>query len=339
MQKKLLMMLLALVVAMSAAVFVYAEAAQGQREGQREGRGRGEGRGQGSGRGEGQGRGSRGAAPPPPPMAIKQVKPGVYMVINGGGNSTVRVTDQGIILVDTKNLGDQFYNDLMAQIKTVSQQPVKYVFITHVHQDHAGNIGKFVQSGVQVITNDGLKRELSTGGTDGKGYTSPAGKPAEPNVTYTKNKKVKLDGATAVAYHFGRAHTGGDTVVHFPDVKVVCLGDEFVTLPNGPNADYPNGGSVLEFPKTIAQVLKLDFDTVIPGHGDAPMTKADLVAYQKKWDAIAKKAVELAKKGVPKEQIRQQIQAQTPELGTWQMTAIVNDQRLDAFYNEVKNAK
>jgi len=315
MQKKLVMMILALAVVMPAAVFPHGP--QGQREG----------------------RGQRAAAPPPPPMAVKQVKPGVYMVINGGGNSTVRVTDQGIILVDTKNLGDQFYNDLVAQIKTVTSQPVKYVFVTHVHQDHAGNIGKFVQAGVPVITNEGLKKSLETGGVDGKGYTSPAGKPAPPNVTYSKNKKVKLGNATAIAYHFGRAHTGGDTVVYFPDAKVVCLGDEFVTTPNGPNADYPNGGSVLEFPKVIAQVLKLDFDTVIPGHGNDPMTKADLEAYQKKLDTIAKKSVELAKKGTPKDQIRQQIQSQTPDIGTWQMTGVVNDQSLDAFYEEVKTAK
>src|SRR5438132_6557086 len=134
MQKKLVMMILALAVVMPAAVFPHGP--QGQREG----------------------RGQRAAAPPPPPMAVKQVKPGVYMVINGGGNSTVRVTDQGIILVDTKNLGDQFYNDLVAQIKTVTSQPVKYVFVTHVHQDHAGNIGKFVQAGVPVITNDGDRK-------------------------------------------------------------------------------------------------------------------------------------------------------------------------------------
>jgi len=336
MQKKLLMMLLALAVAMSTTLVVYAQAEKGQREG-RGARGE-KGAPRGEGRGDARG-GQRGAAPPPPPMMTKQVKPGLYMVINGGGNSTFRVTDQGVILVDTKNLGDQFYNDLTAQIKTVTTQPVKYVFITHVHQDHSGNIGKFVQAGAQVITNDGLKKNLETGGPDGKGYTAPAGKPALPNVTYTKNRKIKLDGATAIAYHFGRAHTGGDSVVYFPELKVVCMGDEFVTTPNGPNADYPFGGSVLEFPKVIAQVLKLDFDTVIPGHGNEPMTKADLVTYQKKLDEIAKKAVELAKKGTPKEQIRQQIQSQTPDIGTWQMTGIVNDQRLNMFYDEAKGGK
>ena len=78
-------------------------------------------------------------------MEIKQVKPGLYMVTGMGGNSTVRVGNQGIILVDTKNLGDQFYNDLVAKIKTVSDQPIKHVFVTHVHQDHSGNIGKFTR--------------------------------------------------------------------------------------------------------------------------------------------------------------------------------------------------
>src|SRR3989454_4868644 len=192
MQKKLLMIALAMVVAMSTTLVVYAQAEKGQREGR--GRGGEKGAPRGEGRGDARG-GQRGAAPPPPPMMIKQVKPGLYMVINGGGNSEVRVTDQGIILVDTKNLGDQFYNDLVAQIKTVTSQPVKYVFVTHVHQDHAGNIGKFVQGGVPVITNDGLKKNLETGGVDGNGYTSPAGKPAPPNVTYTKNKKVQVGNA------------------------------------------------------------------------------------------------------------------------------------------------
>ena len=82
------------------------------------------------------------------------------MVTGAGGNSTVRVTDQGVILVDTKNLGDQFYNDLVAQIKTVSPQPVKYAIVTHVHQDHSGNIERFEKAGAQVIAYEGLNKNL-----------------------------------------------------------------------------------------------------------------------------------------------------------------------------------
>ena len=279
----------------------------------------------------------RGAAPPPPPMEIKQVKPGLYMVTGFGGNSTVRVTNDGVILVDTKNLGQPVYEDLVAKIRSVTDKPVKYVFITHVHQDHAGNIGRFVQAGAQVITFEGLKKNLETGGLDGKGYTSPAGKPDPPNVTYSgKSREVKLGGVRAIAYHFASAHTSGDSVVYFPDLKVLATGDEFVAQP--PNADIPNGGSVVTFPKALSEALKLDFETAIPGHGNDPMTRADMQAYAKKWDAITKKALELRKAGVSKEEIRQRIQAEVPEMAPWMMTGIVNDMRLDGFYAELTNA-
>ena len=276
------------------------------------------------------------AAAPPPPMAIKQVKPGLYMVTGFGGNSTVRVTDQGVILVDTKNLGDGPFNDLVAQIKTVTPQPVKYVFITHVHQDHSGNIGRFVKAGAQVWTYEGLKKNLETGGIDGKGYSAPAGKPDPPNFTFSKDKEVSLGKVKAKAYHFANAHTGGDAVVYFPDVKVVSLGDEFVAQP--PNSDYPNGGSILTWPKALGEVLKLDFDTAIPGHGNDPLTKADVAAFQHKIDLIAKKGIELRKKGVAKEEIRQRMQAELPEIAPWMMTGIINDMRIDGFYADLTAA-
>src|SRR5580658_4817730 len=152
----------------------------------------------------------RGGAPPPAPQKIMQIKPNLYIVTGAGGNSTVRVTKAGIILVDTKNLGDQFYNELVQQIKTVSDQPVKEVIITHVHQDHSGNTGKFIQAGAHVTANEGEKAELAT-------YTSAAGKPEAPSATYTSKTVIKLGGAQAQVFHFGKAHTGGDSVVYFPD--------------------------------------------------------------------------------------------------------------------------
>jgi cyclase len=327
-------------IVLAATFNVYGQAPAGQGRGEGRGQGRGEGRGQGregGARGEGQARGAAPAAAQAQAQAIKQVKPGLYMVTGAGGNSTVRVTDQGVILVDTKNLGENFYNDLMAQLKTVTNQPVKYVIVTHVHQDHSGNIGRFVKAGATVITNIGLKQELETGGADGKGYTSAQGKPDPPNQTYNgKSKKISLGKAKAEIYHFGKAHTGGDSEVYFPDVKVISMGDELVAQP--PNSDYPNGGSVLEWPGVLAQALKLDWDTAIPGHGNDPMTRADVQAFQHKMDLVAKKAIELRKKNVAKDQIRAQIQAEVPEMAPWMMTGLVNDMRLDAFYNELSAA-
>jgi cyclase len=295
---------------------------------------RGDGRGAPRGDARG-GQGGRGAQQQG--QMIKQIKPGLYMVTGDGGNSTVRVTGQGVILVDTKNLGDQFYKDLVAQIKTVTPQPVKYVFVTHVHQDHAGNIERFEKAGAQVIAYEGLNKNLHVGGPNGKGYEADQGKPADANVTYTKNKRVKLGTAEAIAYHFDNGHTSGDSVVYFPDEKVVSLGDQFT--PFLPNVAYVLGGSIFGLSKSLSQVLKLDFDTAIPGHGNDPLKKEDVVAGQKKIDAIGKEAIELAKAGTPKDQIRQQIQMQLgSQIPGWDMMNLVNEGRLDGFYDEVSKA-
>jgi glyoxylase-like metal-dependent hydrolase (beta-lactamase superfamily II) len=156
-------------------------------------------------------------------------------------------------------------------------------------------------------------------------------------VTYAKQHKVTLGNATAVAYNFGPGHTGGDTHVHFPDLRVVSLGDHFVTAQ--PNADYPMGGSVLNWARSLEQILKLDFDTAIPGHGNDPLTKADVQAFQRKLAFIGAKGIELRKKGVAKEEIRQQIQAAgTAELEKWMVAGIINDARLDMFYADLTAA-
>jgi glyoxylase-like metal-dependent hydrolase (beta-lactamase superfamily II) len=277
---------------------------------------------------EGQGRGGRGGGPPQPNQTIQMIKPGFYVVSGDGGNTGVRVTKQGLIVVDTKNLGDPFYNALMAQIKTVSDQPVKYVVVTHHHQDHSGNIQKFVDAGAQVVAHEGLKTNLAT-------YNPPQGKPGLPNVTYAKNYKIKLGGAKVQVYHFGRAHTGGDSIVYYPDLKIVQTGDVVVGIV--PNYDSPFGGSVVEASQVLGDILKLNFDTCIPGHsaqGKLTMTKDDVRAFKMKLDTIIARGRELVKMGTPKDQLIAKIK--TDDLG-WNINNQQwnNPQRLDAFYAEL----
>ena len=273
--------------------------------------------------------GGRGAAPPAPPQKIMMLKPDLYVVTGAGGNSTVRVTKDGIILVDTKNLGENFYNGLMAQIKTVSDKPVKEVIITHIHQDHSGNTGRFIAAGARVTANENEKAEAAT-------YTSPAGKPDAPSATYTEKTVVKLGGAKAEVYHFGNGHTGGDSMVYFPDLKVLCGGDVIVGVQ--PNYDYPNGGSLLGAQKELAKAAKLKFDTVVPGHSgpaSVTLTRADFDAYKMKIDTLVARFEEAVKAGTPEDQILAKVK--TDDLGwnvniaQWQAPA-----RLDPLYAELK---
>ena len=260
-------------------------------------------------------------------QAIVQVKPGLYMVTGAGANSMVRVTNDGIVVVDTKQLGDMYYNALIEQIRTVSDKPIKFAVVGDVHQDKSGNTTKFVEAGVQVIAHVNEKKGLET-------YTNPAGTPGPPNVTYEKDYSIRLGNSeVAHVYHFGAASTGGDSITYFPDLKVVTMGDVFQA---GMNCDYAQGGSMLEWPKTLESVLKLDIDTVIPNRGN-PSTKADLQAAHDRLVKIAATAIDLVKKGTPKDQLVAEINAvdSTLQVSTFFLN---NPARIDAFYEEISKA-
>jgi cyclase len=263
----------------------------------------------------GQGRGRGGQAVQP----IQQIKPGLYVVAGAGANSLVRVTDDGVILVDGKLAGDQNYNGLIEQIKTVTDKPVKFLIVTHHHADHTGNNAKFLEAGAQVIGHENLKKNLAT-------YQSNP-LPASPSITYDKDYVVRLGGVEVQVHHYGRSHTSGDSIVYFPDLKVVAVSDAVTTGTTGPLIDYGGGGSALEWKQVLDTVLKLDFDAAIPGNGPV-LTKADVQAFKTKFDTVIDRARELIRKGVAKDQLLSQIK--TDDIG-W-TPRIPN---VDAFYAEL----
>src|SRR5580704_4936417 len=98
----------------------------------------------------------------PQALAIQPVKPDMYMITGAGGNTTVRITDAGLIVVDGKLNGEANYNSLMALIKGVSDKPIKYLIVTHHHADHTGNNQRFLDAGVQIVATANLNANLLT---------------------------------------------------------------------------------------------------------------------------------------------------------------------------------
>jgi glyoxylase-like metal-dependent hydrolase (beta-lactamase superfamily II) len=247
--------------------------------------------------------GRGGQAIPP----IQPVKSGLYIVTGAGANSLVRVTNDGAILVDGKLPSDQNYSGLIDQIKTVTDKPVKFVIVTHHHADHTGNNAKFLEAGAQVVGHANLAKNLET-------YQSPNfnAHAAMPSITYDKEYVVRLGGVTVEVKHFGRSHTSGDSVVYFPDLKVVALSDALTTGGQGPLIDYAGGGSALEWKQVFQEILKLDFDAAIPGNGPV-LTKADVQAYATKFNTVIDRATELVRKGVIKDQLLMQLK--TDDIG------------------------
>jgi cyclase len=248
---------------------------------------------QGRGRGGGQ-----------PVQAIQQVKPGLYLVAGGGANSVIRSTSEGLIVVDAKLPAEQNYDDLMTQVRTVTDQPVKFVVVTHHHADHTGNTARFLGAGAQVIGHENLKKNLASYQFD------PL--PAPPSITYDNQYVVRLGGVEVQVRHYGRSHTSGDSIVYFADLKVVVTSDAVTVGAMGPLIDYAGGGSALEWKQVLDSVLKLDFDTAIPGAGPV-LTRSDVQTFKMKFDTVIDRATELVRQGVAKDQLLGQIK--TDDIG------------------------
>ena len=266
----------------------------------------------------------KGKAPAP---AIVQIKPGLYEVTGLGGNISVRVGSDAVLIADTGNLGEETYQQLLTLVKSVSTLPVKAAVVTHIHQDHSGNTASFIRDGVPVYAHEGEKALTATYQTNGKSIAAPSN-------TFAKSQNITAGAVKAELYNFGPTHTSGDTIVYFPDLKVIHGGDMIVSA--APNCDYPMGGSVTSWVKAMDEVLKLDFDTVIPGHGN-PMTKADVQAYAQKWKTFVQRASDEVKKGTAKDALVAAIKVD--DLG-WNAASYNQPARIDLFIADLqKNAK
>jgi len=262
---------------------------------------------------------------PPAQLTIEQVKPGLYAILNPGANTlAVRVTNEGVILVD--DMFEPNYDQIVALIKSVTNQPLKYVISTHHHGDHTGgNLKMLTEQHATLLGHKNARAAML-------GSTPPM--PGPPPITYTTDAGVSLGGVDVELHYVGRGHTNGDTIVYFPDLKVMATGDLFVVLPRVPTIDYVNGGSTLQWVPTIDNILKYDFDTVIPGHG--PVAKrADLGRFKERLQTIQTRTRELIKQGVSKEQYLSRLK--TDDLG-WAIDPTSNFVRNSApgFYDELK---
>jgi cyclase len=229
-----------------------------------------------------QGPGGFQAPPPGPPPNLVKVKEDLYILQNQasnmgdliayGGNATIYLTNAGVILIDSKN--DQEHDDLMAKLKTLTDKPVKYVILTHNHADHAGGAAKLQDMGATLL--------ISANDRDNMALDK---QPGTPDLGYVGHAHLTLGGKEVELREF-RGHTRGDTVAYLPAERVICLGDLLTTADTIPMiVSYADGGSWTDWSKSMDEILKMDFDMAIPGHG--PMvTKQQLVQIRAKFGAI-----------------------------------------------------
>ncbi len=230
---------------------------------------------------------------PDPPIGIQKLKGDVYLIGVtkgvGGGNVAVKVTDDGVILVD--DMFDRNHDEIMEKLRSVTDKPIKYLLNTHQHEDHAGGNAKMAALNAELISHKRARANMAL-----------LKMPGLAHVTFTDELSVHLGGQEAIAHHFGRGHTGGDAVIEFPTEKVIHTGDLFLTFPPQPFIDYAQGGSALEWTETLDRVLKMDFDIVIPGHGPVS-DRAGILKFRNNFQEMRERIQGMVRGGSNKEEI------------------------------------
>jgi len=260
-----------------------------------------------------------------------------------GGNNTVIVNDRDVLVVDA-NTTPAAARELLAEIKLITDKPVRWVVDTHFHYDHTdGNMvyGPEVQiiatdyvrdmlANHDVLHTEPYKTSIGTVPMQIEGLKKQAAaekdaakrrdletqikamqeeieqiketKPTPPTMTYASKMTLYRGSREIQLLFLGRGHTNGDTVVYLPKEKIVCTGDLMESRPA-----YMGNGVFDEWIKTLDALKKLDFDTVLPGHGVPFHDKALITAYQSYLQDLIKQVAALRKQGLTPEQAAQKV--------------------------------
>jgi cyclase len=204
---------------------------------------------------------------------IEKVRDNLYLITGGGGNTAVFVTSDGVIMIDTKLPG--FGQEILNQVRTVTDKPVTYVLNTHTHRDHVGG-NAFFSATAEVIAQQNTAARMKTLPM----FKEGGEKRGLPNRTFVSRLTLFSGDDTIDLYYFGPAHTDGDALIVFRRLRVMHAGDVFPGK-QAPVIDTSAGGSGVAYPETIARAVAEipNVDTVITGHSTV-MTWSDFEEYR-----------------------------------------------------------
>jgi glyoxylase-like metal-dependent hydrolase (beta-lactamase superfamily II) len=252
-----------------------------------------------------------------------KVQANVYMLAGAGGNVTVQVGDDGVLVVDTQYA--QMADKLLGEIARISgNKPIRYVINTHVHPDHVGGNERFRRAGLAIVAgnvaadvrgNEGATliahENVAARMSQLDGATPAAPAAAMPTDTFFGDRdEVSFNGEAVRLIHQPAAHTDGDVMVFFRKSDVIATGDIYVNT-NYPVVDVARGGTINGIIAGLNRIIDITVPhdkqeggtMVIPGHGRIA-DEADVVEYRDMVTIIRDRVEEMMKKGMTLQQIK-----------------------------------
>jgi glyoxylase-like metal-dependent hydrolase (beta-lactamase superfamily II) len=189
-------------------------------------------------------------------MKVHPVSNNVLYIAGRGGNIGMIFGDDGILLID-----DQYApltEKIVKAIKTVSDEPIRFVINTHMHPDHTGGNENFGKLGALIVGHENVRSQMKIAGYE----QSP------PLVTFSKDVNFHINNENVHVFKVPNSHTNNDSFIKFNEANVIHTGDVYRSE-SYPYIDVNNGGSFLGTIKAYELLIDLSNDDtkIIPGHG------------------------------------------------------------------------
>lgn len=214
-------------------------------------------------------------------ISIESVSDNIHVLFGLGGNILVSTGADGVLLVDDQM--PELKYKILRSLRKIGGKSVDYIINTHWHFDHAeGNLA-FGPDGAKIVAHENSRKMMLNPKPINLSFIVYPQQPyplnAVPQITYQDSMKLHLNGDQIELYHFGHAHTTGDTAVYLRNSNVLHMGDVF-NMTGPPFIDAGNGGSIDGIIRFCEEILKVvnDETVVVPGHGPISTTE-DIQTY------------------------------------------------------------
>jgi len=221
-------------------------------------------------------------------LTCTNVRGSVYQVSGGVGNAFFVVGADEVVVVDG-TVREETGRLLLAEVRKVTDKPLRRVLLTHSDGDHVNGLTAF-PAGLTYIAHENIRRDIV------KANSENAAKAPVPTTVFTDTLTVRVGAVALHLRHFGPGHTDGDVVIHIPSERVALVGD-MVFVGRDPLIHLHKNGSSFGLVKALEGVLALDADLYLSGHGD-PVGRKDVeatIANTKKVQAKVKALVDAGK--------------------------------------------
>jgi glyoxylase-like metal-dependent hydrolase (beta-lactamase superfamily II) len=196
---------------------------------------------------------------------VKEAKPNIFIITDGGYQSLFVTTGDGVVLFDAPPSFAQHIGQAVAE---TTKEPIAKLVYSHMHVDHIGGAGQILAQhpGIEILAEEGVARFLSE--------QSDPSRPA-PTTTFKHKRRITF-GSMEAEMQVGYWHSPpGDLFIYFPG-KMVLMAVDMMSSGSVPYMGLDLTMNMDAYLKVFDQLLSYDFEILVPGHHSNPSTRDDV---------------------------------------------------------------